>query len=67
MKSNLRNKIACNVWNLMDDLDIDLFISHLPGKFNQDADLAYKLQDQMVFTQKVFQINLQTLFIHSFY
>ena len=37
------NKIACDVWNLMDDLDIDLSISHLPGKFNQDVDLASRL------------------------
>ena len=43
MKSDLCNIIACDVWNLMDDLDIDLSISHLLGKFNRDADLASRL------------------------
>ena len=40
MKSDLRNKIACDIWNLVDDLDIDISISYLPGRFNGDADLA---------------------------
>ena len=34
LKSDLRNKIMGDVWHLIDDLDIDLSIAHLPRKFN---------------------------------
>ena len=43
MKSALRNKIAADVWQIVDDLGIDLSISYLPGRFNGDADVASRI------------------------
>ena len=40
IKSDLRNRISGDIWNLADDLNIELSVAFLPGRFNGDADLA---------------------------